>query len=224
MRDQLKPAEVFYYADEFNLSWFPTLRAMWSPKGQQVMIPTPGQPKKHYGLGAVNYHTGETVVLIRKRKRRSEIAQLLQALLDKHPTGAIYLAWDNVCTHQDDEIEAVVRAAAGRLVLLYLPTYSPWLNPIEMLWRHYRREVTHCELFETVHALLDATRDFFARYNEIPEGIAFFQQQKQFNDRYSRADNHRFPIKNVWIADNVSCHSALIIRYSCNSKILTLYR
>ena len=135
------------------------------------MIPTPGQPQKHYGLGAVNYHTGQTVVLIRKRKRRSEIAQLLQALLDKHPTGAIYLAWDNVSTHQDDEIEAMVRAAAGRLVLLYLPTYSPWLNPIEMLWRHYRREVTHCELFETVHALLDATRDFFARYNGIPDRV-----------------------------------------------------
>ena len=41
---------------------------MWGPKGQQVMIPTPGQPKKHYGLGAVNYHTGETVLIIRKRK------------------------------------------------------------------------------------------------------------------------------------------------------------
>ena len=33
------PGEVFYYADEFNISWLPTLRAMWSPKGQQVMIP-----------------------------------------------------------------------------------------------------------------------------------------------------------------------------------------
>ena len=144
---------------------------MWSPKGQQVMIPTPGQPKKHYGIGAVNYHTGETVVLIRKRKRRREIAELLQTLVTKHPTGTIYVAWDNVSTHQDDEIEAVVRAAAGRLVLLYLPTYSPWLNPIEMLWRHFRREVTHCELFETVAALLDATRDFFDRYNQLPEQV-----------------------------------------------------
>jgi putative transposase len=144
---------------------------MWSPKGQQVMIPTPGQPKKHYGLGAVNYHTGETVLIIRKRKRRQEIAQLLQALVDKHPTGTIYVAWDNVSTHQDQEIEAVVRAAAGRLVLLYLPTYSPWLNPIEMLWRHFRREVTHCELFETVQALLEATRDFFDRYNQMPHKI-----------------------------------------------------
>ena len=31
----------------------------------------------------------------------------------------------------------------AQMVLLYLPTYSPWLNPIEMLWRHFRREVTH---------------------------------------------------------------------------------
>jgi transposase len=159
---------VFYYADEFNVSWLPTLRAMWSLKGQQVMIPTPGQPKVHYGLGAVNYHSGETVVIIRRRKRRPEVAELLQALVDKHPTGIIYIAWDNANTHQDDEVEAVVRAAAGRLVLLYLPTYSPWLNPIEMLWRHFRREVTHCEIFETVKLLIEASYNFFSRYNTNP--------------------------------------------------------
>jgi putative transposase len=98
---------VFYYADEFNVSWLPT----------------------------------------------------------------IYVAWDNASTHQDDEVEAVVRAAAGRLVLLYLPTYSPWLNPIEMLWRHFRREVTHCELFETVKVLIEASYDFFRRYNRTPEKV-----------------------------------------------------
>ncbi len=167
----MKSEDIFYYVDEFNLSWFPTLRAMWSPKGQQIMIRTPGQPKKHYGIGAVNYHTGETVVIFRKRKRRQEIAELLQMLVDKHPTGSIYIAWDNATTHQDDEVEAVVRAAAGRLVLLYLPTYSPWLNPIEMLWRHFRREVTHCELFETVQVLLTAARDFFDRYNQTPDQV-----------------------------------------------------
>ena len=42
----------------------PTLKAMWGPKGQQVMIQTPAQPKMRYGIGAVNYYTGETVVLI----------------------------------------------------------------------------------------------------------------------------------------------------------------
>ena len=69
----------------------------------------------------------------------------------------------------DEEVEAVLRGAAGRLVLLYLPTYSPWLNPIEMLWRYFRREVTHCELFESIDAVLEATREFFDRYNRAPQ-------------------------------------------------------
>ena len=141
---------------------------MWSPKGRQVMIPTPGQPEKRYGIGAVNYHTGETVVRFERRKRRAEVARLLEALLANHPTGTVYVTWDNASTHEDDEVDDVVRAAAGRLVLLYLPTYSPWLNPIEMLWRHFRREVTHCELFASVKALLAAAADFFARHNREP--------------------------------------------------------
>ena len=162
---------MFYYADECNISWYPTLRALRSPVGRQVMVPTPAHPTRRYGLGAVNWRTGETVVLTRRRKRRREIAELLTALLEKHPRERVYGAWDNASTHQDHEVEAVLRGAAGRLVLLYLPTYSPWLNPIEMLLRHFRREVTHCELFENVQALLRATTEFFARHNRAPERV-----------------------------------------------------
>lgn len=124
-RDRVKTGEIFSYADEFNVSWLPTLRAMWSRKGQQVMIPTPGQQATYYGIGAVNYYTGETVVQFQPHKRRQEIAQLLAALVEKHPTETIYVAWDNANTHEDEEVDAIVQAADGRLVLLYLPTYSP---------------------------------------------------------------------------------------------------
>lgn len=65
----------------------------------------------------MNYHTGETVVLFRRRKRRREVAELLEALLEKHPGETVYVAWDNSSTHEDDEGEAVVRAACGHLVL-----------------------------------------------------------------------------------------------------------
>ena len=133
------------------------------------MIPTPGQNLRSYGIGAVNYHSGENVLLVSKHKRRAEIAQLLERLLLKHPTETIFVTWDNANTHQDDEVEAVVRGAAGRLVLLYLPTYSPWLNPIEMLWRHFRREVTHCELFVSMEQLIAATYAFFDRCNQTPD-------------------------------------------------------
>lgn len=144
---------------------------MWTPVGQQVMIPTPRQPKKHYGIGAVNYHSGETVVMIQKRKKREQIAQLLEKLVEKHPTQTIYVAWDNADTHSGGKVEEVLRSAAGRLILLYLPTYSPWLNPIEMLWRHLRREVTHCELFVSVKELIKATYAFFEHHNGLPTKV-----------------------------------------------------
>jgi putative transposase len=162
---------VFYSADEFNISWHPTLRAMWAPVGQPVMIPTPAQPTRRYGLGAVNWGTGETVVITRPHKRRREVADLLEALLAKHRHETVSVAWDNANTHEDEEVEAVLRGAAGRLVLLYLPTDSPWLNPIERLWRQFRREVTHCELFASLEALLEATKAFFDGYNKRPDGV-----------------------------------------------------
>ena len=43
--------------------------------------------------------------------------------------------------------------------------------PIEMLWRHFRREVTHCELFESIKALLVAAQAFFDRYNQTPDEV-----------------------------------------------------
>jgi transposase len=125
----------------------------------------------YHGLGAVNCHTGETVVLFRLRKRRREVAELLQALVDKHPTGTIDVAWDHADTHADDEVEVVVRSAAGRVVLLYLPTYSPGLNPLERLWRQFRREVPHGELFASLDALLKAAHACFDRSNQSTDRV-----------------------------------------------------
>jgi transposase len=135
------------------------------------MIPTPAQPHRRYGIGAVNYHIGETVVQFERRKRRKAIAALLEALVAKPPDRHRRRRLGQRRTHEDDEVEEMVRAAAGCLVLLDLPTYSPWLNPIEMLRRHFRREVTHCERFTTMAELLAAANDFFDRHKRQPQTI-----------------------------------------------------
>lgn len=56
-------------------------------------------------------------------------------------------------------------------MLLYLPTYSPWLNPIEMLWWQFRRAVAHGELCDSLEALLKAAHAFFDRYNQRTERV-----------------------------------------------------
>jgi transposase len=134
---------------------------MWTLRGQQVQIPTHGQDERAYGIGAVNYHTGETVMMTRDHKQKGDIVAMLRALLQRHATGRIYLTWDNAYMHFGGEIETVLKEAEGRLILLYLPTYSPWLNPIEMLWRSMRYGVTHCELFTELSELEKAFLDYF---------------------------------------------------------------
>lgn len=74
-------------------------------------------------------------------------------------------------TRAEEEVDPAVRVAAGRLVLRSRPTDSPWLNPIVMLWRLGRREVTHGELLATVQALLTAVRACFDRDSRTPEEV-----------------------------------------------------
>jgi putative transposase len=52
-----------------------------------------------------------------------------------------------------------------------------------MLWRHFRREVTHCELFASVKDLLKATTNFFDKYNNMKEKVLAIigAQQTEFN-------------------------------------------
>ena len=62
------------------------------------------------------YHSGETVVLPR-RDRRPEVAESLEALLQKYPTGTVYVAWSNHA-REGEEVQAILRTAGGRLLLL----------------------------------------------------------------------------------------------------------
>jgi transposase len=40
--------------------------------------------------------------------------------------------------------------------LLFLPSYSPELNPVEKLWQWLRKEVTHNALFHKREDMMDA--------------------------------------------------------------------
>jgi putative transposase len=40
-----------------------------------------------------------------------------------------------------------------------------------MLWRHFGREVTHCELFPSIKALIAAAYSFFERCNRKPTEV-----------------------------------------------------
>lgn len=50
----------------------------------------------------------------------------------------LVVAWDNWPVHKHETVEAA--AQRNRIEFLYLPTYAPWTNPIEKLWRKMKQE------------------------------------------------------------------------------------
>jgi DDE superfamily endonuclease len=69
---------------------------------------------------------------------------------------------DNWSIHHHDDVLATLRQVP-RLEPVWLPTYAPWLNPIEQLWHWLRRDVLNGhrladdwpQLRQQVNAFLD---------------------------------------------------------------------
>jgi transposase len=79
-------------------------------------------------------------------------------------TPVLVLVWDNASWHVSEEVRGWIRAhnrqvkAAGRgvrILACYLPTRSPWLNPMEPKWVHGKRRVVEPTGLLTAHALAE---------------------------------------------------------------------
>lgn len=73
-----------------------------------------------------------------ERKRAREFLAFCRQLLWAYPTGTIFCVLDNYGVHATKGVERFL-AAHPRLVLVPLPTYSPNLNPIEPVWKSWKR-------------------------------------------------------------------------------------
>ena len=69
---------------------------------------------------------------------------------------------DNAGYHKKKELWPFFAENRRRLGFLWLPPYSPDLNPIERVWKLTRRQVTHDRYFETVDELKESLDRFFS--------------------------------------------------------------
>ena len=79
-----------------------------------------------------------------------------RALEAAYPAAeVIYIAQDNWPVHFRPAILEAL--ASSRIRLLRLPTYAPWTNPIEKVWRKLYQEILHQHEFQDRWAELQAT-------------------------------------------------------------------
>jgi transposase len=106
--------------------------------------------------------------------------------LAKQALKVLVLVWDNASWHVSQALRTwihehnrqVKQAGQGiRILLCYLPTKSPWLNPIEPKWRHGKRKILEPERTLSAHEVAERVCAVFGCAHEphlalpVPENV-----------------------------------------------------
>lgn len=131
-----------FYQDEVDIDLNPKIGTDWMPKGQQKRIATPGQNQKYYLAGALHSGTGRVHYVSGSSKSSDLFISLLETLRRTYRRAkTITLVADNYIIHKSRKVERWLEENP-KFRLLFLPTYSPWLNPIERLWLSLHETIT----------------------------------------------------------------------------------
>lgn len=157
-----------FYLDEADIDFNPRIGACWTPRGQQVGIPTPGQNQKHYVAGALNAHTGKLVWVEHERKNTTLFIKLLECLRATY-RGArrIQLVLDNYIIHKSERAQRWL-AVNPKFRLFFQPTYSPWVNQIERLWKTMHDTITRNHRCASFSELAQKILRFFEVVQPFP--------------------------------------------------------
>ena len=159
-------AEPVLYSDEVDVHLNPKIGRDWMLPGQQRRILTPGKNQKFYLAGALDVLTGVLHTTGAARKGAALFCELL-LLLDKRygsTVRRIHLIVDNYAIHSARETLRVLDALGGRIVLHFLPPYSPDANRIERVWQDFHANVTRNHRCKTMNRLLDNAREYLDGY------------------------------------------------------------
>ncbi|MCG2694941.1 transposase, partial [Candidatus Parcubacteria bacterium] len=120
-------------------------RRSWSKIGERTIIDSQQSFENRYLFSAVSPLSGESFHLTSIDGFDSEAAHVfLLELKKQHPDTLVILVWDNAPCHRPK----IHREIPG-LIVLFLPPYSPELNPTERFFEELRRATAN-QIFKTI--------------------------------------------------------------------------
>ena len=78
-----------------------------------------------------------------------------------NPNNRIVLILDNFSSHRYKLVREF--AEENNILLVFLPAYSPDLNPIEQIWRAIKREISKIFIRDFSHLIAIIEEEFFDR-------------------------------------------------------------
>lgn len=164
--DNAGPDDLIVFVDESDVHLLPPLRAMWMPPGKQVRIPTPGTNKKKAIFGGMDVLKGQWFYQISDRKRTGEFCEFLEQIHDANATGITYIIADNGPCHISKGTAKWINEHP-RMQLLFLPKYSPHLNPVEKVWWFLKNRVFANRCYVSFDNIEQIIHSFFVMLKPI---------------------------------------------------------
>jgi len=163
--------ELLYY-DEAFFCRESTVTRGWYPRGSKAQVLCPMTFEKVGTCGAVNPRNGALYSLSFDGFDSDTFIYYLKWLLKVLKTKKkIILVLDNASSHKSHKVKQFVSKCKKRLELLFLPPYSPDLNPIERVWKNLRYYVTHNIYFESLESLENAILSYLKEHAQPNERL-----------------------------------------------------
>lgn len=153
------PKDKLVYIDESGIEQAISKDRSWSPVGQPMHAKKSG---KHYQrtnivAGLVNNRSIAPMVFNGSCNTEVFNSWVENFLVKELKTGQ-FVVMDNTSFHKSQKTKELIEAAGCKVI--FLPPYSPDLNPIERFWVNMKRWIKHrIDLFDKLYNLI---KSFFS--------------------------------------------------------------
>jgi len=160
---QQEENSAIYFSDAVH----PTLNAKpsygWMRRGKPKTLLTNGSRKRVNIQGAVDIQNQDVITLSAPTINAVSTIELLTKIRDKNNhRSKIYVILDNAKSHHSKKVKAWL-AWNKKMELVFLPPYSPNLNPIERLWKFMNKKVINNCYFQDFPDFKGRITTFFRR-------------------------------------------------------------
>ena len=154
--------EPVYFGDACHPQWNSIPAYGWIRRGKEKELQSNSGRKRVNINGAVNIASLETVTDFSKKINKESSLRLCRKIEARHPNAKkIHLFLDNASYYKAKWLEEQLKLRRSKIVLHFLPSYSPNLNLIERLWMFFKKEILYNTYYEKFEDFLSACKGFF---------------------------------------------------------------
>ena len=142
------------FQDEAGFGRINKPKYCWCRKGIRPSVPCHHIREYRYVYGAVEPLTGESSFLILPYCNTACMNVFLEHLSASYPDDMIVLVCDGAAWHKSGGLKRF-----ANIELMFIPPYTPEMNPIEQIWKELRARGFHNEVFQTLEKVVNRLCD-----------------------------------------------------------------